>query len=202
VSVDYVVNGARIDSVVYDNRVGAQDAVRHLIAAGHRHIACIDAKLERHGKLLDEPTSLERTAGYRDAMNEAGLSPLVWAMPLDTRDVRREIPRHFKSATHPTALFAFDDSIALGVWMGLTEMGLRIPRDLSIACFRSSDAPAPGGVDWTSVSVSAADLGKAAVEVALRRINDPQSDKEYENGSIMVVPHKWLAGETCVPPRA
>jgi GntR family transcriptional regulator of arabinose operon len=200
VSVDYIVKGARVDSVLYDNRAGARDAVHHLIAAGHRRIACIDAKLERRGKLLDEPTSLDRTAGYCDAMSEAGLQTVVWAMPLETRDVRREIARHFKGVSRPTALFAFDDAIALGVWMGLTEMGLRIPRDLSIACFRCSDAPSPGGIDWTSVSVSAADLGKTAVEAALHRINNPQSDKETENGRTIVVPHKWLAGETCVPP--
>lgn len=203
VSVDYRVDGARIDSVVYDNRSGGSEAVRRLAAAGHRRIAYIDAKLERSGKLLDEPTSLERMAGYRDGLRAEGISEeIIWPIALETRDVRREFPRFFNAAhSRPTAIFAFDDAVALGVWMAAAEMGLRIPDDLSVVCFRAADVPDAGGVDWSSVALSARAMGAAAVEAAMGRVMGLQGHAEgdLESGRTIIVPHRWSEGETCRP---
>ena len=199
VSVDYRIDGAGIDSVVFDNRGAGAQAVRHLLAAGHRRIACIDGKLDRNGKLLDEQTALERTAGYRDAMREAGVQnseEMVWPVSMDTRDVRREFPRLLAAATpRPTAIFAFDDAVALGVWMAAAEMGLRIPQDLSVACCRPAETPDAGGVKWTSVELDARAMGAAAVKAAMERVQSSENPKAP--GRTIVIPHRWSDGETC-----
>ncbi len=67
IALDRPVEGVEVDTVVVENRVGSADAVRELIAAGHRRIAALanDSRLW---------TMQERLAGYRLALAEAGIA--------------------------------------------------------------------------------------------------------------------------------
>ncbi|WGD37716.1 LacI family DNA-binding transcriptional regulator [Lysinibacter sp. HNR] len=126
-----------------DSFGGAQIATQHLIDLGHRNIAHIRGR----GDLI---SARLREDGYRDALLRAGLQP----RPENVRDGGYQF-RQSAQATQelltltdrPTAIFAANDMSALGAMSAAQELGLTVPRDLSIVGFddipeaRSSTPP-------------------------------------------------------------
>ena len=97
-----------------DTRAGAGDAVRRLIADGHRRIGCIGIR---------ELSS--RTAGYRDAMAEAGLTPepgWIWETPLQTElgttlsETFRQDMEKLLATGGLTAVFCASDPLAMQLY--------------------------------------------------------------------------------------
>ncbi|MCZ7647781.1 MAG: LacI family transcriptional regulator [Planctomycetota bacterium] len=193
-----------VDSVVFDNTQGAREAVARLVSMGHRRIAFLGGLFRRGGGWLESANSHERLAGYRAALKDAGLEDeCVWWLPLDPKDVRESFLAQLQNLPperRPTALFGTDESAALGAWMALAEAGQGVPRGLGIASFRDADAPAPGGIDFTSVAISPVALGARVIE----RVVERQRGRAAQGSSAqrIVVPHAWNEGETCKPPSA
>jgi len=206
VAVDYAVRLAGVDSVVYDNVGASLAAVRHLISLGHRRIGYIDAQIHRDGRFITETNSLLRLEGYRQALHEARIaSEFVWPMPLDDKDIRRELPGLLRGDGRPTAIFAFDESVALGVWMAAMDLGLNIPADLSVATLRILDQSPLGGIDWTGAGVTVRELGEAAVAQAIagiekRTVKSMDGKDGVPGPEVIVLPYRWVPGETCAPP--
>lgn len=100
-------------------------ATRHLIELGHRRILHLAGPGTRN-------EAVERERGYRDAMAEAGLDPLMldlatdWSPASGSRAAAEVDPASF------TAVFAANDEIALGFLSGMERRELRAPRDFSI----------------------------------------------------------------------
>nr|WP_281273407.1 LacI family DNA-binding transcriptional regulator [Cohnella lupini] len=130
-----VTNGRSYDRsqnfIDYDNRKGASDVIHYLHGLGHRKIGLI-AGPSRH--LVNE----NRLRGCRDAYRELGLE---WD---DSRVLTGAFdPGHGYQtvkgmvAEHPdiTAIFAFNDMIAFGAMKGLSELKLKIPKDVSLVGF-------------------------------------------------------------------
>ncbi|MGH8856398.1 MAG: LacI family DNA-binding transcriptional regulator, partial [Telluria sp.] len=114
-----------------DNVGGARDAVSHLIELGHRRIAFIRGAPQTG-------QSPEREQGYRNALEGAGL-PLVPELIQDG-DFNElsgiEAGRALLALPEPpTAIFAANDSMAIGCMSAVREKGLRIPEDVSIIGF-------------------------------------------------------------------
>jgi LacI family transcriptional regulator/LacI family xylobiose transport system transcriptional regulator len=118
-------------SVGATNWNGGLSATRHLLQLGHRRIAVITGP--EHAL-----ASRARLDGYRTAMDTAGV-------PVDPALVRvgdylaEEGLRHARELLRlpdpPTAVFACNDALALGVYRAAAEAGLRIPQDLSVVGF-------------------------------------------------------------------
>ncbi|GMV79596.1 MAG: hypothetical protein AMXMBFR7_07800 [Planctomycetota bacterium] len=198
ICVDLSVDGPGIDSVVFDNTLGAREGVRRLIEMGHRRIAFIGALFRRGDGFVESLNAHERLAGYRLALQEAGIAEeFVWWMPADAKDVRaRFVPamRAIPEERRPTAIFGTDESDALGAWLAAQEAGWRVPADLSIASFRNFDAPDPAGIAFSSICISPLQIGVRAVEAALERVH--AAADEVSPGTRILVPHRWVAGET------
>ncbi|MFC5529647.1 LacI family DNA-binding transcriptional regulator [Cohnella yongneupensis] len=115
----------------YDNRRGAYDVVRYLHELGHRKIGLI-AGPSRH--LVNE----NRLRGCKEAFQELGLewdeaSVLMGAF--DPAHGYQAVKRLLAEQPDITALFAFNDMIAFGAMKGLSELKLRIPKDVSLVGF-------------------------------------------------------------------
>ncbi|GAA2441338.1 LacI family DNA-binding transcriptional regulator [Actinomadura vinacea] len=162
--------GARLatDSVVSSNRSGAYEGVTHLIAHGHRRI----------GFLGDLPVKLytrrERLAGYRSALADAGL-PLDRALLANAHDeaaAAGATRRLLGLAAPPTALFAGNNMLALGVAAELARLGRK---DVALVTF--DDVPLAEVLEppLTVVAQNPAELGKAAAATALRRLDGDRS---------------------------
>lgn len=155
------------DTVNADNEAGAYKATKHLIDLGHTQLATITGPLHL-------TNAQERLNGFRQAMNEA-LLPLapeyVQETTFDrqggaskTRLLLRLIPR-------PTAIFAGNDMIALGVLAAIRDAGLRCPQDISVIGFDDLELAELTNPALSSVSQSGYQLGSTAAEILLARID-------------------------------
>ena len=130
-----VACGARIADAecvfVNDVRAGRL-ATEHLTRLGHRRIALVRTH-DRDGEVWR--SDLDRTEGYRQALNAAGLrfdERLVATVPFGPREGASAIEQLWWLPEPPTAVFATCDEVAFGCVTGLRSRGLDVPRDVSV----------------------------------------------------------------------
>ncbi|TYB57251.1 LacI family transcriptional regulator [Nonomuraea sp. PA05] len=141
---------------------GGQAATRHLIELGHRRIAMISGP--------DHPFCRARLAGYFSALTEAGLPAdhgLVVRTLLTREDGYAAARDLLARPDRPSAIFTANDLQALGVYRAARELGLSIPRELSVVGF--DDLPVVAWVDppLTTVHQPLSEMAIAATELAL-----------------------------------
>jgi LacI family transcriptional regulator len=152
-----------------DNRQGALEVVRHLIRLGHRRIAHITGPQ----KYL---CARERLAGYRAALDEAGLPA----------DRTLEVVGDFTAASGwagaiylltlpepPTAIFAANDDIAGGVLVAVRQHGLQAPRDMAVAGFDDAGPSASTQPPLTSAHQPFYDMGRWAAMQLMSMLETP-----------------------------
>lgn len=131
VLVDAVpLGGWNVPSIAPDEHAIAAFAVEHLLAAGHRRIAfatTVDAT----------PASRGREAGFRAALSAAGLDGSRAPVERGASDAvgGRGAGRRLldpASTERPTAVFCFNDQMAMGVYQAAASLGLDVPRDCSV----------------------------------------------------------------------
>jgi DNA-binding LacI/PurR family transcriptional regulator len=157
-----------VASVDVDNVAGARGAVKHLLALGHRRIACIT------NAPLVYTAAQDRVAGYRQALLEAGLEPapeLIAEAFFDAASGHAAMAELLTRTTFDAA-FVASDVVALGAIGALREAGRRVPDDVSIVGF--DDIPLAGYFDppLTTVRLPAFELGQAAGHALLDQIAD------------------------------
>lgn len=149
---------------VADNRQGAADLARHLLACGHRRIAML---LPRSYPLT---SVLDRVAGYRQALAEAGIEPDPGLMvrpagalpdPLDDA-LRAAVNGLMARPQPPTAILCANDEIASWTMALLKETGVRVPADCSLAGFDDMDYAARLDPPLTTVRQPLHAIGEAA----------------------------------------
>jgi DNA-binding LacI/PurR family transcriptional regulator len=123
VCVDRPATSLEVDTVLVDNRHGAYAAVRHLIGHGHRRIGYL-------GDREDIWAVRERYAGFAEALAEEGLAPdpaLVRHGLRGPAQAARAVATLIRQPVPPTAIFATNDLITMGVIDGLQDAGLYGP---------------------------------------------------------------------------
>ncbi|HEV8635723.1 MAG TPA: LacI family DNA-binding transcriptional regulator [Chloroflexota bacterium] len=164
-----LVNRRRDDpddsSVVPDDRLGAQLAVEHLVALGHRRIAHIAAA-------PDISTSALRLEGFRVALAAHGrpaVPELVVEGALTEAGGERAMRRllALPPGRCPTAVFAVNDLAALGAIAAAQDAGRRVPEDVSVVGY--NDLPSLGRArpPLTSVRVPLYEMGRRAVHLLI-----------------------------------
>lgn len=177
------VEGAKLEAVLAGDLDGAYNGTRHLLERGHRRIGIVVGPRET-------TSGKERLAGYRRAMQEAGL-------PEDPAlvQVGRYLPATGVAATQallslpepPTALFVANHESSVGVLRVVAERGLSIPNDLSLLFYE--DSP---WFEWQRPAISVVDSGAAemanlAVDRLAQRLGGvANSGREYRVGSRLI----------------
>lgn len=160
------------DSVFADSREGARAATSHLIAEGWKRPACITG-------LPDTETSEERIAGYRDAVEAAGLDAMIASTTSLQESSGIAAAQLLDAENPPDSLFIAHVHMALGVFAELARRKLTIGEDIGIVAF--DDAPwAPFiGPGISAVAQPAYEVGSKAAELLFERMADgsrePQS---------------------------
>jgi LacI family transcriptional regulator len=143
---------------------GARAATEHLLELGHRRIAAITGP----------PTwfaSTERLNGYRSALAAAGVLPdpeLVHYSDFQEEAGEAAAGRLLDLPEPPTAIFGFNDNLAVGVMRAARARGLRIPDDLSVVGFDDLEQAAIVTPALTTVRQPLAEMGRMAISLLTR----------------------------------
>lgn len=158
--------GLDVPSVDVDNEAGARLAVEHLLALGHRRIACIT------NAPLAYTAASERLAGYREALAAAGVAEAPELVAEGSFDAPsgHQAMSEMLARTTPDAVFVASDVVAIGAIAGLREAGLAVPGDVSVVGFDAIPLAAYLDPPLTTISLPAYDLGRAAGRALLDRI--------------------------------
>jgi LacI family transcriptional regulator len=166
VLVDRRVPDVEADYVLTDNQGGGRLATRHLIDRGHRAIACIAGP---EGVKL----SSDRIAGYRQALDDAGIAiqpQLILEGDFQYQSGYNAAQGLFGNQSAPTAIFACNDLMAIGVYRFAHEKGLRIPEQLSIVGFDDIRLAAYSQPPLTTIRQSKHTMGSSAAKLLLERM--------------------------------
>jgi LacI family transcriptional regulator len=169
VIVDRQVSGVEVDSVLTDNHQGGLLATRHLIELGHTRIGCIVGP-------SDLTPSAARITGYQQALSEA-------AIPFDETLIIKgdfQYESGFDAANQllsmpnpPSAIFAFNDLMAVGALSNALERGLVVPEDLSLLGFDDVRPALYANPPLTTVRQPKHEIGVLATQMLLERMLDP-----------------------------
>jgi len=187
VVVDRSVAGLVADRVRIDHQAGARLAVEHLLALGHRRIAC-----------LAGPSSFAvsgaRVAGWRKALARAGVAPEEdWLLEGDFRAAAgHELTRKLLTRGKVTAVFASNDLLAIGALRAAAEQGLPVPKSLSVIGFDGIEMGAFTYPALTTVGYPIRAIGETAATVLIDRI----AGRRTEVCEIVVAPEIILREST------
>ncbi|MDQ3856482.1 MAG: LacI family transcriptional regulator [Chloroflexota bacterium] len=189
VIVDRELEDTPADLVLVDHEQGGYLAGQYLVERGHRKIACISGPEE-------VTPSTRRVAGFRRALAEAGID-------LDPNAVVQGDGRLTGGSSAMqellargltfTALFAYNDLMAIGAIGVLRRAGLSIPEDVSVIGFDNilqAGATVPG---LTTVAQPITEIGSLSVDLLLRRIRG-RSEAEPVR---VTLPTKLVERESC-----
>ncbi|MBK7820907.1 MAG: LacI family DNA-binding transcriptional regulator [Tessaracoccus sp.] len=165
------VFGSVNDHITMSNVEAAKAVTRHLLERGRRRIAVVGAHPgERVG------SAALREQGYREALRDAGL-------PIDEALIRTTVMWHRNTGATATdelledgvdfdAVFALNDTLAMGVLRSLHSHGLRVPDDVAVVGFDNIDEAAYTRPTLTSVAPGREQIAREAVELLTLRIGE------------------------------
>ena len=155
------------DVVSVANEAGAYRATKHLLQMGHRQLAVITGPLHL-------ANAVERLRGFKRALNEAKVSiepEYIQEARFERNSGYEAAMRLLRMLPRPTAIFACNDMMALGVLLAARESSLHCPEELSIVGFDNLDFSEFTAPALTSVHQPGYQLGTTAARLLLTRIN-------------------------------
>jgi LacI family transcriptional regulator, galactose operon repressor len=153
-----------------DNRIGAYEAVRHLVRHGHRRIAHVQGPLQYQ-------CSHDRFAGYQQALEEAGIAidpTLIAQGDFTIASGRAATTQLLALSARPTAIFAANDQMAYGVLSVSEAHGLRLPDDLAVIGFDDTTLSSHTRPALSTVKQPFAEMGRSAAEMLLALVSAPR----------------------------
>lgn len=167
VLVDRSLDGVDADQLRVDHEQGAYLATRHLLELGHRRIVCIGGPASTQVAQL-------RAAGYQRALAEAGIeAQAVVDCPFTSPAGHAAAQTLLSAELRPTAIFAGNDMIALGVLRAAAERGLQVPQQLSVVGFDDIEVSRYLHPALTTVGQCIGQLGEQVAARLLERIRTP-----------------------------
>ncbi|GAA4967066.1 LacI family DNA-binding transcriptional regulator [Kineococcus glutinatus] len=155
-------------AVLFDNVAGVRRLLAHLGALGHRRVAYLGGP--RTSWSDRERRRGMRLAARREAVDLVELGPFE---PTYEGGLRAADPA---AATGATAVVAFNDLMALGVLNRLAARGVAVPGEVSVAGFDGIPTAGMGALPLTTVALPMVQAGRAAIDLLLERLADPDPD--------------------------
>jgi DNA-binding LacI/PurR family transcriptional regulator len=185
-------------SIEHDDLDGARQVTRHLIGLGHRRIAYIG--FPRSGR-----TNLKRLSGYREEMRAAGLklpADYEYEAPASDPQTGRAAAAHFKSlAECPSAIFCYNDMLAIGVLQGFQQSGLQVPHDCSLAGFDNITYSAYTNPPLTTFDQPKRFIGAEAARLTLRLLDGSVDGRGSDLETRTLQGRLLVRGSTAAPAR-
>jgi LacI family transcriptional regulator len=181
VLIDRSISGFEADLVQGDSVAGARRLTEHLITLAHRKIAMIT-------EIPEISTARERLQGYREALEGAAIDQraeyVVEASAVDARGGYEAASRLLDLEEPPTAIFAVNNIVAVGVVEAARERGIDIPGDLALVCFDDIEHVSRLYPFLTVMAQPAETFGTLATQLLLDRI----AGRVRERRRVVVLP--------------
>lgn len=180
------------DYVDIDNRAAGRAVTEALIAAGHRRI------LHLAGPLAVNSAALERLAGHRDAMADAGLAcpdDLVIDCSFNDAFAVERVGAAVDRGLRFTAIAAASHAMAYGAMQALHRRGIVVPTQVSLAAIDRAHDTIPGGCQITSLPQPLAEIGLQAGQRLLARMAGDRSAP-----AVILLPCLPPVGDSIAPP--
>ena len=161
-------------TVRVDHVAGAVAATGYLIHLGHRRIAHISGP-------PSSGMSLHRLEGYRQALGEAGIAfdpSLVFDGAFTVESGIAATERILAMPQRPTAIFAANDQIALGVAQALRAQGLKVPGDISLIGFDDERMAALYDPPLSTIRIPTFEIGHGAMVELLQILEGEPAGKD------------------------
>jgi LacI family transcriptional regulator len=182
------------DSVETDEQNAALVVANHLIDRGHRRIACISSR-----ETPSQTWAIERRSAFENAIRECRDAKVKsWhlnALGTDGLDVARELLR---DELRPTAVFAVSDHEATFIYQAASELGLRIPDDLSVVGFADLDFAATMKPPLTTMRQRPHEIGRLAAKLIMDRIHRIANDNDL---TVVKVPAELVVRDSTASAR-
>ena len=177
-----------ITMVSVDDYQGGYEATSHLLSLGHTDIAVIAEKVR---------SSDLRINGYRDALLNYGVSFIednIFKTVASISNGRKYALDLLDRRKKPSAIFACNDLIAVGVIQGARERGMNIPDDLSIIGFDNTILATITVPGLTTVAQPIEKMGRKIVDLIVEEINEENTVRER----VLFMPNLILRGTTMI----
>ncbi len=193
VVMGWVEDADHFDLVAGDDAAGGRSLAAHLVALGHVRIAVLGKAAHRG--------AFDRMVGFREELAVRGfpLHPELNIVVENENDVRSGVAKLLGLSAPPTAIFAYQDSLAATVYRQVQQSGLSIPDDISVVGFDNLDLATYLSPRLTTVGTHITPLCSAFVSLLVRRIQG--IDPELPPQTIVITP-KIIVRESSNSPRS
>jgi LacI family purine nucleotide synthesis repressor len=175
VIMDWGPESSKADKIIDNSEEGGYLATKYLLEKGHAKIACLSGQVQK-------VACIERIAGYKRALSEFGIPfqenyILEGNFECDTAVEAADKVAAMPIEQRPTAIFCFNDIMALGLISRLQQLNINVPDDISVVGYDNIDLAAYFSPPLTTVHQPKRRVGKTAFEILLERIKDKDHDK-------------------------
>lgn len=181
--------GIGVPSVHIDNLRASTDAMNHLYALGHRRIGLISG-------IPDSPVTRERVRGARVSATAHGAIDdlLITEGDFSAECGVQGATQLLGDSRPPTALFCFNDEMALGAMDAARRRGLRVPEDLSVVGFDDIPLARYMSTPLTTIAQPMREIGEHSVRLLLDMLDGRPA-------ASLTLPHQLMIRNTTAPPR-
>ncbi len=163
VTFDRPIINSGIPAVLSDNYNGARMATEHLIGHGHRRILCLGGEPTLY-------TLRERLRGYRQAMEEKGLTPLVDMSVKDYKSAQYAIESLLATPQPPEAIFTLKNSTTIYAFETLQMLKVAIPRTVALLGYDDFELASTLRPAISVIQQPIEDMGRIAAEILFENL--------------------------------
>ncbi len=204
VTVDQSVRPG-ISSVNVDDYAGARAAAEHLVALGHRKVGIVNINGPGpDGMELDNIVTSERRRGFLDGLGKYAADAVFVGSSFNgadegDRDALREL---LTSDDRPTGILCYSDVLAADVLSIAAQVGLQVPRDLSVVGYDDSPLATRVYPNLTTVRQDLTVKGHAAAEALIAAMDAARAGKRARAKRIMIPTELIVRDSTASVPHA
>ena len=187
-SLDTTISN-KMDYVVLDNFSCGYKGIEHFYRLGHDRIAIIAGA-------LNVSTAFMRTKGSAQALKDFALekdSKLVVECGYNRENAYKATKRLLANKQRPTAFFAQDDNMALGVREAILGEGLRIPEDIALIGVDNTQVTSLTGVELTTIPQNIGQMGITGCETLINKIEG----RGYDMVNQVIMEPKMVIRKSC-----
>lgn len=191
VIMGWVEDAGHLDLVAGDDAAGGRELAHHLADLGHSRIAVLGKALHRG--------AYDRMVGFTEVLRDRNI-PLLPEMSIKVkteRDVREGVTKLLSLPAPPTAIFAYQDSLAAVVYRQLEDEGVSIPGDMTVVGFDNLDLATYLSPQLTTVGTHISPLTSAFVSLLVARIQGTFHDPAPQ---CVIVTPKLIIRASSAPP--